>query len=433
MNHVFVVDTKHRPLSLCHPARARAMLKAGEAAVLRRFPFTIILMKDYGATELTLEASVKEMTVKIDPGSKTTGLALVDKGGRVLFAAELTHRGQAIKASLESRRALRRGRRNRKTRYRMARFDNRRRPDGWLPPSLNHRVQTTMTWIERFRRLCGITETAVERVKFDMQLMRNPEISGVEYQQGTLAGYSIREYLLEKFNRTCVYCDKQDVPLQVEHVLAKANGGGNAVSNLALSCEPCNTKKGTQRVEDFLNKKPEALAKLQRQLKSSLKDAAAVNATRNAIFTALLKTGLPVEVGTGAQTKFNRTRLGYGKAHWIDAACVGESGASVTLDPAMQPLLIRAAGQGNRQMCGTDPYGFPIRHRRRQKAHFGYETGDLVSAEVPSGKKAGVHQGRVLCRATGSFDIQTKAGRVAGISHKHFIAIQRKDGYAYTS
>ena len=433
MNHVFVVDTMHRPLSLCHPARARALLKAGEAAVLRRFPFTIILMKDYGATESTLEASVKEMTVKIDPGSKTTGLALVDKVGRVLFAAELTHRGQAIKSSLESRRALRRGRRSRKTRYRMARFDNRRRPEGWLPPSLNHRVQTTITWVERFRRLCGISEVAVERVKFDMQLMRNPEISGVEYQQGTLAGYSVREYLLEKFNRTCVYCNKQDVPLQVEHVLAKANGGSNAVSNLALSCEDCNTKKGTKLVDVFLKQKPEVLAKLQRQLKTSLKDAAAVNATRNAIFKAMLKTGLPVEAGTGAETKFNRTRLGYDKAHWIDAACVGESGATVTLDPAMQPLLIRATGQGNRQMCGTNPYGFPIRHRRRQKAHFGFETGDLVFAEVPSGKKAGVHQGRVLCRATGNFDVQTKAGRVAGISHKHFITIQRKDGYAYTS
>ena len=129
MNHVFVVDTQHRPMSMCHPARARALLKAGKAAVLRAAPFTLILKEEKP------EAVVKPMTAKVDPGSKTSGMALVNGDGRVLFAAELEHRGHAIKSSMESRRALRRGRRNRKTRYRKARFDNRRRPEGWLPPS----------------------------------------------------------------------------------------------------------------------------------------------------------------------------------------------------------------------------------------------------------------------------------------------------------
>ena len=115
MNHVFVVDTTHRPLSMCHPARARAMLKAGTAAVLRRFPFTIILKAEKP------EAVVKTVTVKADPGSKTTGLALVDPDGRVLFAAELTHRGASIKKLLDARRGYRRGRRSRNLRYRAPR------------------------------------------------------------------------------------------------------------------------------------------------------------------------------------------------------------------------------------------------------------------------------------------------------------------------
>jgi len=99
-----------------------------------------------------------------------------------------------------------------------------------------------MTWIERFRRLCQLEELAVERVTFDLQLMRNPEISGVEYQQGTLAGYSVRESLLEKWNHKCAYCGAENVPLQVEHIKARANGGSDAVSNLALACESWVTK-----------------------------------------------------------------------------------------------------------------------------------------------------------------------------------------------
>lgn len=425
MNHVFVLDTNKKPLSMCHPARARTLLKEGKAAVLRTAPFTIILKK------AKPEAIVVPMTAKVDPGSKTTGMVLVDQKGRVLFAAELTHRGKAIKTSLESRRALRRCRRNRKTRYRQARFDNRRRPDGWLPPSLQHRVKTTMTWIERFRRWCGLDGLSIERVKFDMQLMQNPEISGIEYQQGTLNGFSVREYLLEKWHRTCAYCGAENVPLQVEHIHPKSKGGSNRISNLTLACEPCNKKKDALPIEVFLAKKPDVLKRILAQAKKPLSDAAAVNATRNALFDAMLKTGLPVETGTGAQTKFNRTQQKYSKAHWIDAACVGDSGATVTLDATMKPLLIKATGQGNRQMCGTDKFGFPIRHRSRQKKHFGFETGDLVRAIVPSGKKEGTYQGRVLCRAKGSFDIQTENGRIAGISHKYFKHIQRKDGYHY--
>lgn len=425
MNHVFVVDAAKNPMSMCHPARARSLLREGRAAVFRRFPFTIIL------SDAKPEAVAKLLAVKIDPGAKNTGLALMDTSGRVLFAAELQHRGAAIKSSMDSRRGIRRTRRNRNTRYRAARFDNRRRPQGWLPPSLQHRVATTMTWVRRFQRWAPIEGLAVERVKFDMQLMQNASIAGVEYQQGTLQGYTVREYLLEKWHRKCSYCEKQDVPLEIEHVVARTNGGSNRISNLCLSCHDCNQKKGSLPVEVFLAKKPEVLARIKRQLKIPLNDAAAVNATRNAILAALCATGLPVETGTGAQTKFNRIRLSYPKAHWIDAACVGSSGAAVTLDPEMKPLLIKATGHGNRQMCGTDKYGFPVRHRSRLKRHFGFETGDMVRASVPSGKKAGTHSGRVLCRATGSFDVQTTAGRVAGISHRHFTSVQRKDGYAY--
>src|SRR5450755_1701270 len=114
-----------------------------------------------------------------------------------------------------------------------------------------------------------------------------------------LAGYELREYLLEKWGRRCVYCAKEHIPLQIEHILARAKGGTNRVSNLTLACEKCNQAKGTQDITVFLKKKPEVLKRIQDQVKKPLKDAAAVNATRWALFERLQATGVPLECGSG--------------------------------------------------------------------------------------------------------------------------------------
>jgi hypothetical protein len=143
---------------------------------------------------------VPELRLKLDPGSRKTGVAIVNQAsGQVIFAAEIEHRGEAIKQTLDARKAIRRSRRARKTRYRKARFLNRRRPEGWLPPSLKSRISNIETWVNRLARLYPISGLSMELVKFDTQLMENPEISGIEYQQGELAGYEVREYLLEKW------------------------------------------------------------------------------------------------------------------------------------------------------------------------------------------------------------------------------------------
>lgn len=401
------------------------MLKAGEAAVFRRYPFTIILKRPPS------DIVVQPLRFKVDLGSKTTGIALVNEKGLVVFGAELTHRGRSIKASLDSRRSLRRNRRSRKTRYRQARFLNRTKPKGWLAPSLQHRVLTIHTWFNRFRRLAPIESISQELVRFDTQKIQEPEISGVEYQQGELAGYEVREYLLEKWNRTCAYCAAQDAPLQVEHIQPRAKGGSDRISNLTLACEPCNAKKGTQDIKTFLAKDPERLKKILAQAKRPLKDAAAVNATRWALFQMFKGSGLPVEVGTGGRTKFNRTKQGLSKAHWIDAACAGESGANIAIPKGATPLLVRATGHGSRQMCQTDKYGFPKAHRTGIKKHFGFETGDIVRATIPDGKYQGVHVGRVVVRARPAFIVQTDA-RAIETHVRHITAVQRSDGYAYT-
>jgi len=420
-NFIFVLDTKSRPLSPCKPGVARSLLKAGKASVFRRFPFTIILNKEVNASPESLE-------IKLDPGSKTTGIA-IKQGNKIIFGAELQHRGQQIKEALLSRRQLRRGRRNRKTRYRQARFLNRTRPDGWLAPSLQHRVETTLTWVRKLMRFAPITSIVQELVRFDLQLMQSPEISGVLYQQGELCGYEVREYLLAKWNRQCAYCSVENVPFEIEHIQPKSRGGSDRVSNLTIACHDCNQKKGNQDVRAFLATKPDLLNRILKQAKLPLKDATAVNSTRWALFNALTETGLPVTTGTGGQTKFNRTRLGLPKSHWLDAACVGNVDALEVL--TSKPLLIMAKGHGTRQMCGTNKYGFPARHKSRVQIHKGFQTGDIVSATVTAGKKIGSYVGRVLCRASGSFDIVVKSGRVAGISHKYCNPIHKKDGYSY--
>lgn len=415
-NQVFVLDTNKQPQDLCHPAAARKLLRDGHAAVYRRFPFTIILK---AAKPDVLPAPIQ---LKIDPGSKTTGIALV-KNNRVVFAAELTHRGQVIRNALEKRRAIRRGRRARKTRYRQPRFNNRTRQKGWLAPSLKSRVDNIQAWFTKFLKISNVTAISMELVSFDTQLMQNAEISGVLYQQGELAGYEVREYLLEKFNRTCVYCGAKDTPLEIEHINPRSRGGSNRISNLTLACRPCNQKKDNMTAAEF------GYPEVQTMAKRPLKDAAAVNATRWATWEMLTASGMPVEVSTGGRTKFNRITGGYPKSHWIDAACVGESGNSVILDPTLRALSIKAMGRGTRQMCRMDKYGFPRTSAKKAKRVHGFQTGDMVRAIVPTGKQAGTHNGRLVVRTKGSFRI----GMIDGVHHQYCRLIQKCDGYNYTT
>jgi 5-methylcytosine-specific restriction endonuclease McrA len=451
------------------------LLSQGKAAVFRRYPFTLILKEEasvsvsyelnfgkrsterdsterspnvsrrslsyradselvelHAEVRTVLNPKVEPLRVKIDPGAKTTGLAIVnDSTGEVVWAAELQHRGFQIRDALTSRRQIRHSRRNRKTRYRKPRFLNRTRSQGWLPPSLNSRVANVLTWVKRLSALCQITAISQELVRFDTQQMEDSEISGIGYQQGTLAGYEVREFLLEKWDRTCAYCGAKDTKLEIENIQPRSKGGSNRVSNLCVACIPCNQKKGKQDIKDFLKGNSDLLKRILSQAKRPLADTAAVNATRWNLHENLKKTGLPVEVGTGGRTKYNRTIRGLDKTHYWDAACVGASTPEQLITLGVKPLLIAAKGHGTRQQCRTDKFGFPVRYCSRTKFHKGFQTGDIVKAVVTSGKKIGTYIGRVATRATGSFNISTTDGLVQGISHKYCEHIHKKDGYAY--
>ncbi len=426
MSQVFVLDTNKQPLNPVHPGCARLLLKQGKAAVYRRYPFTLILKRTVERPEL------QPLRVKIDPGSQTTGLALVnDASEEVVWAAEVRHRGGQIKRALDKRRAARRSRRQRKTRYRPPRFRNRRPRTGALPPSLESRVCNALTWVRRLMRLCPVTAISLELVRFDTQALQNPQIEGLEYQQGTLWGYEVREYVLLKWNHQCAYCDARAVPLELDHVQPRAKGGSNRVSNLTLACTSCNQRKGNQDVRDFLKGQPERLARLLGHLKAPLKDAAAVNMTRWALYERLSALGLRVEGGSGGLTKYNRVRRGLPKWHWLDAACVGRSTPSAVDVRGIVPLQITATGHGSRQMCRMDTYGFPRTGPKQHKRVQGFQTGDLVRAVVTSGTKQGTYVGKVAIRSRGTFNITTAHGVVTDIHHRWCRLEARADGYTY--
>ncbi len=426
MSQVFVLDTTKQPLNPVHPGRARLLLKQGKAAVYRRFPFTIMLKR---AVE---QPALHPLRIKVDPGSKTTGIALVnDVSGEVVWAAELTHRGEQIQRDLAKRRAVRRNRRQRKTRYRAPRFQNRHKRKGTLPPSLESRICNVVTWVCRLMRLCPITAISQELVRFDTQALEHPDIEGVEYQHGTLAGYEVKEYVLLTWNHQCAYCDARDVPLELDHICPHSRNGSNRVSNLTLACTPCNQRKGNQDVHEFLHDDPVHLARILAHMKAPLRDAAAVNATRWVLYARLKGLGLPVECGSGGLTKYNRVMRGLDKTHWLDAANVGRSTPSSLIIKDIVPLHIIATGHGSRQMCLMDKHGFPRTGPKQHKRVQGFQTGDLVRAVVASGTRQGTYVGKVAVRTRGNFNITTAQGVVTDIHHRFCVLIARADGYTY--
>jgi RRXRR protein len=185
----------------CTPKRARLLLARKRAVVHRVQPF-VIRLKDRHVGDCVLQP----IALKIDPGSKTTGIALArveatEEGQvhRALFLAEVWHRGHTVHDRKVAQANARRRRRSTNLRHRVPRFDHRKLPEGWLPPSILSRVGNVVTWAHRLIGWSPVSRLEVERVCFDTQLLQHPEIEGVQYQHGELAGWEVRAYLLIKY------------------------------------------------------------------------------------------------------------------------------------------------------------------------------------------------------------------------------------------
>lgn len=450
MSRTFVLDKNKNPLAPCTSARARILLSKGKASVFRVFPFTIILHNRIGGEKQPLH-------YKIDQGSKTTGIALISQNKNqdlVIWACNLEHRGHTISQNLEKRSAIRGSRRSRKTRYRKPKWTNsmskaqmkhiNQRPKGWLAPSIRARLDNTINLFNKLNRFTNITNISIENVRFDMQKMQNTNIKGKEYQQGDLFQFEAKERLLYTYKHTCAYCGgaSKDSILELEHIIPKSKGGSNRFSNLSIACRKCNLDKGCLLPEEWLlklkksksaiNKKRVVLfSKVLKGVKPTLRDASAVNTIRNEIIRKF--NHLPIELGSGALTKYNRKQNKRSKDHWIDALSVGESGFTVNIENSLQPLTIKANGRGSRQMCRVNKYGFPRTKSKDSNACFGFKTGDIVKAIVTKGKKIGKYKGRVAVRSSGNFNITTTESTIQGVNHKYCRLLQKNDGYSYSN
>ena len=297
------------------------------------------------------------------------------------YSAEVIARDD-ISKRLSDRRMYRQNRRSRKTRYRKPRFKNRKnKKKGWLPPSLEQKVAVQLTEIDHLHRYFPIKTIIVEVAEFDIQKIKNPDISGIEYQQGTLQGYNIRNYLLEKHNRKCFYCGKTVSKFEVEHMLPKSRGGSNRINNLTLSCHECNQKKDTLTAEEFIKqtlpaKKAAAKLKQLPNEKRLFKYMAHMNATRWALYNAIKEKYTNVKMTYGYITKYNRIKAGLTKAHHIDAKCI--TGFSTV--PSMEQTVVKVKmRRHNRQLHRAT---FSKGHIRKAACLptivFGFQLYDLV-------------------------------------------------------
>ena len=349
------------------------------------------------------------------------------KNNSVIWAMELEHRGALISEKLRGRAAIRRSRRSRHTRYRQKRFE-RKKPQGWLAPSLMHRVLTTETWVKRIYRYAPLASLAIEKVKFDSQKLENPNIQGIEYQQGTLAGYTLREALLEHWGRECAYCGAKNLPLQIEHIQPQSKGGTNRFNNLTIACEKCNQSKGNQSLSQFLVAQPSLKQKIQNHCRKPLKDAAAVNTTRNKISEVLGSIGLPVRFGNGAWTKLTRIKANFPKKHWIDAACVATDDVVTLL--IRQPLQVKCNGHGNKQYQRMNAQGFPCATPKQPLKD--WKAGDIILVMPSRGKRKGMMLiGRIKTAGVKGCEI-TVSGKRISFNPKDAQPIHRSDGYRYS-
>lgn len=303
---VYVLNENGQPLMPTeNHAKVRVLLKQGKAKVVNNCPFTIQLL--YSSTNYT-----QSVTLGIDAGSKHIGLSATTED-KELYAADVELRNDIVKL-LATRRVSRRSRRNRKTRYRKPRFNNRKRDKGWLAPSIKEKIGTHLKVVNDTCKLLPVSKIIVETASFDIQKIKNPDIKGTDYQQGEQLGFwNVREYVLFRDGHKCQCCKgkSKDKILNVHHIESRQTGG-NAPNNLITLCETCHTgyHKGIVKLP----------AKIKRGMK--FKDAAFMGIMRWAFYGELKKRYPDVSLTYGYITKNTRIENGLPKEHYVDARCI---------------------------------------------------------------------------------------------------------------
>lgn len=303
---MYVISRNGQPLMpTSRFGKVRRLLKSGQAKCVKRCPFIIQLMYE-------AENNVQEVSLGVDAGSKHIGLSATTED-RVLYEADVELRNDIVEL-LSTRRESRRARRNRKTRYRPARFSNRKKPEGWLVPSIKHKIQTHLSVIAGVHKFLPITKIIAEVAAFDIQKIKNPDIQGKEYQEGDqLNFWNTREYVLFRDGHTCQCCKgkSKDKILNVHHIESR-KVGGDAPNNLITLCETCHTKYHKGEIE------------LPKTIKRGMKfnDATFMGIMRWAFYNKLKEIYKNVSLTYGYMTKMTRIESNLPKEHYIDARCI---------------------------------------------------------------------------------------------------------------
>ena len=375
VTQVCVLDQNGQPVMPTQRlGKVYRLLKTKKAHIVAYEPFTIKLNYE-PKTHI-----IQPMTLGVDSGAIHSGYSLANEH-REYYSAEVIARDN-ISKNISDKRMYRRNRRSRKTRYRKPRFNNRKnKGKGWIPPSLEQKVTVQVNEIKHLHQYFPIKDIIIEVAEFDIQKIENPEISGKEYQQGTLQGYNIRNYLLEKYNHKCFYCDKEVSTFEVEHMIPRARRGSNRIDNLTLACHDCNQKKGTLTAEEFIKQTltPQKAAQKIRQIpkmKQLLKYMAHMNATRWVLYNTIKETYESVSLTYGYITKHNRINACLPKAHHIDAKCITGFSTVPSFDITVVKTKMR---RHNRQLHRAT---FSKGHKRRaatlSKYVHGFQLYDIV-------------------------------------------------------
>ena len=404
---VYVISQNGQPLMPTeNHAKVRILIKNKKAKVIKKCPFTIQLL--YRNTNYT-----QEITLGVDSGSKHIGLSATTKN-KVYFESDVELRNDIVDL-LSTCRQNRRTRRSHKTRYRKPRFNNRKREDGWLPPSVRNKVDSHLTVIRKVHEILPISKIIVEVASFDIQKIKNPTISGKDYQQGEQLGFwNIREYVLFRDNYTCRCCKgrSKNKILNVHHIESRRTGG-NAPNNLITLCETCHTgyHKGTVTLPKNIKRG------------MSFRDATFMGILRWSMYNKLKELYSNVSLTYGYITKNTRIENSLPKNHYIDARCISGNPLAVSDGVVYYQKKVRCH---NRQIHKNTILKGGIRKRNQAKYEIkGYRLFDTVA-----------YKGNVYIlfgrRNSGFFDIRTLEGtevNKGSVSYKKLRLIQPNSNY----
>jgi len=298
--HVYVLNKNGNPLMPCKPAKAKHLLKAGKAKVIKRSPFTIKLLWD-------CEENTQEVIAGMDTGSETIGCAVI-ANGKVVYQSEVQVR-QDVSKKMEQRKMYRRNRRGRKTRYRKARWQNRAsmRKEGRLAPSIKSKVDSHLREKKFVESVLPVSRWKVETASFDIAKISNPNIKKWDYQKGNQKGfYNVKAYVLHRDGYQCKKCKTKKGKLHVHHVVFRSNGGTDTPSNLMTLCEDCHDRlhNGEFEIKGIRSK------------------------TKHATEVGIVKSQIKKQFGDfeetyGYETKFKREQiLQLPKSHHFDAVAI---------------------------------------------------------------------------------------------------------------